>query len=138
MFDLTLLERLEASTDDRPYRATTAFSGSAALESVLVNLRRIFNERRGSCQTRSDYGMPDLNDVLGGGGTRAQLAQTVQQMMSAFEPRLADPVVRFERDPDDPTAINFRISAYLLQGEDREKISFETSLSPDRRVRVRG
>jgi type VI secretion system protein len=138
MFDLTLLERLEASTDERPYRAPNPLSGSSALDSVLANLRRIFNERRGSCQTRSDYGMPDLNDVLGSGGTPAQLAQTVQLMMSAFEPRLADPIVRFERNPDDPTAINFRISAYLVQGEDREKISFETSLSPDRRVRVRG
>jgi type VI secretion system protein len=137
MADLTLLERLEASTDDRPYRAA-GVSSSSALESVLANLRRIFNERRGSCQTRSDYGMPDLNDVLGSGGTPSQLAQTVQQMMSEFEPRLADPVVRFERDPDDPTAINFRISAYLVQGADRERISFETSLSPDRRVRVRG
>ena len=137
MFDITLLERLEASTDDRPYRPTSAPHASTALDSVLGNLRRIFNERRGSCETRSDYGMPDLNDVLGGGRSPAQLAQIVQEIMSAFEPRLADPVVRFEPDPDDPTAIKFRISAHLVQGEDRERISFETTLSPDKRVRVR-
>ena len=82
--------------------------------------------------------MPDLNDILGQGGSPAFLAQIVQQMLMAFEPRLSDPVVRFERDPDNPTTINFRISALMLQGEGRERISFETTVSDDKRVRIRG
>jgi type VI secretion system protein len=137
MFDRSLSERLEASTADRPFRAST-FDKSALLESVLDNVRRIFNERRGSCETRADYGMPDLNDVLGQGGTPASLALVVQQIMLSFEPRLSDPIVRFTPDPDNPLSINFRVSAVLHYGEDVERVSFDTVLSDDKRVRVRG
>src|SRR5216684_9304510 len=115
MFDRSLGERLEASTADRPFRAS-AFDKSALLESVLNNVRRIFNERRGSCETRTDYGMPDLNDTLGQGGTPASLALIVQQIMVSFEPRLSDPVVRFTPNADDPLSINFRVSAVLHYG----------------------
>src|ERR1700736_1775392 len=133
MFDRSLSERLEASTADRPFRATP-FDKSVLLESVLDNVRRIFNERRGSCETRLDYGMPDLNDALGLGGTPASLALIVQQIMMSFEPRLSDPVVRFPPNPDDPMSINFRVSASLLYGEDIERVSFDTVLSDDKRV----
>jgi type VI secretion system protein len=137
MFDRSLSERLEASTDDRPFRATP-FDKSALLESVLENIRRIFNERRGSCETRLDYGMPDLNDVLGQGGTPASLALIVQQIMTSFEPRLSDPVVRFTPHPDDPLSINFRVSAVLHYGDDIERVAFDTVVSDNKRVRVRG
>jgi type VI secretion system protein len=137
MFDRSLSERLELSTADRPFRASP-FDRSALLESVLENVRRIFNERRGSCETRLDYGMPDLNDTLGQGGTPASLALLVQQIMMSFEPRLSDPVVRFTPDPDNLLSINFRVSAVLRYGDDSERVSFDTVLSDDKRVRVRG
>jgi type VI secretion system protein len=137
MFDRSLTERLESSTIDRPFRPST-FDKSALLESVLENVRRIFNERRGSCETRLDYGMPDLNDVLGQGGTPASLALIVQQIMETFEPRLSDAVVRFTPDPNSPMTINFRVSAVLHYGDDAERVSFDTVVSDDKRVRVRG
>ena len=137
MFDRSLTERLEASTADRPFRPST-FDKSALLESVLENVRRIFNERRGSCETRLDYGMPDLNDVLGQGGTPASLALIVQQIMETFEPRLSDAVVRFTPDPNNPMSINFRVSAVLHYGENVERVAFDTVVSDDKRVRVRG
>jgi type VI secretion system protein len=137
MFDRTLTERLEASTVDQPFRPS-AFDKSKLLESVLDNVRRIFNERRGSCETRRDYGMPDLNDVLGDGGTPVSLALIVQNMMETFEPRLSDPVVRFTPDPNNPLNINFRVTAVLRYGDDSERIAFETVVSDDKRVKVRG
>jgi type VI secretion system protein len=137
MFDRTLTERLEAVTLDRPYKPA-AFDKSVLLDSVLNNLRRILNERRGSCETRLDYGIPDLNDVLGQGGTTAELAQIVQEMIRAFEPRLTDPAVRFTPDPDNPLTINFRISAVLHYGDETERVTFDTIVSEDKRVRVRG
>ena len=137
MFDRSLTERLEASTADRPFRPSV-FDKSRLLESVLENVRRIFNERRGSCETRLDYGMPDLNDVLGQGGTPASLALIVQQIMETFEPRLSDAVVRFTPDPTNPMNINFRVSAVLHYGEDAERVAFDTVVSDDKRVRVRG
>src|ERR1700688_116596 len=123
MFARSLTERLEASTADRPFRAST-FDKSVLLESVLDNVRRIFNERRGSCETRADYGMPDLNDVLGHGGTPMQLGAIVQEMMETFEPRLSDAIVRFDPDPDNPLNMNFHVSAMLLCGEDSLRVSF--------------
>ena len=137
MFDRTLTERLEAVSLDRPYRPA-AFDKSVLVDSVLNNMRRILNERRGSCETRADYGIPDLNDVLGQGGTTAELAQIVQEMIRAFEPRLSDPVVRFTPDPDNPLTINFRISAVLHFGDESERVTFDTIVSEDKRVRVRG
>ena len=137
MLDRSLSERLEISTADRPFRAS-AFDKSVLLESVLNNIRRVFNERRGSCETRIDYGMPDLNDVLGQGGTPASLALIVQQIMVSFEPRLSDPVVRFTPNPNDPLSINFRVSAVLHYGDEVERVAFDTVLSDDKRVRVRG
>ncbi|MBV8472315.1 MAG: type VI secretion system baseplate subunit TssE [Hyphomicrobiales bacterium] len=137
MFDRTLTERLEGSTADRPFRPST-FDKSKLLESVLDNVRRMFNERRGSCETRPDYGMPDLNDVLGDGGTPVSLALIVQSMMETFEPRLVDPIVKFAPDPSNPLNMNFHVSATLRYGDMSERISFETVVSDDKRVRVRG
>ena len=137
MFDRTLTERLEAVTLDRPYRAAP-FDKSVLVDSVLNNMRRILNERRGSCETRADYGIPDLNDVLGHGGTPSELAQIVQEMIQAFEPRLSDPVVRFSPNPEDPLTINFRVSAVLHYDGSAERITFDTIMSDDKRVRVRG
>jgi type VI secretion system protein len=137
MFDRSLTERLEAATDDNP-APPKPFDRSVLLESVLENVRRIFNERRGSCETRADYGMPDLNDVLGHGGTPAQLGLIVKEIMETFEPRLSDAVVRFQKDPINPLTINFQVSATLHYGDDSSRVSFDTILSEDKRVRVRG
>lgn len=137
MFDRTLTERLEAATGDNPVPAKP-FDRSVLLESVLDNVRRIFNERRGSCEIRADYGMPDLNDVLGHGGTPTQLGAIVQEMMETFEPRMSDAIVRFQPDPNNPLSINFHVSAMLNCGEDSMRVSFDTILSEDKRVRIRG
>jgi type VI secretion system protein len=127
---------LEASTADRPYR-NPEFDRSRLLESVLDNVRRIFNERRGSCEIRDDYGMPDLNDVLGQGGSPVSLALIIQTMMETFEPRLTDAVVRHIHDPENPLNVTFRISAVLRIGDEAERIAFETVVADGNRVRVR-
>jgi type VI secretion system protein len=137
MFDRTLTERLEAATGDNP-EPPKLFDRSVLLDSVLENMRRIFNERRGSCQTRPDYGMPDLNDIIGHGGTPAQLGMIVKEVMETFEPRLSDAIVRFQHDPINPLNINFQVSATLHYGEDSSRVSFDTILSEDKRIRVRG
>lgn len=136
-FDTTLLERLEAASETRSPGAAP-FDASVLLRSVLRNVRRVLNERRGSCEIRSDYGMPDLNDALGRGGSPAQLAGTVQETIELFEPRLSDVMVRFDPDRDHPMRINFRISAMLHYGDRSERVAFETILSEDKRIHVRG
>ena len=137
VFDKTLLERLETAQEVRP-AGTPPFDKSVLLRSVLRNIRRVLNERRGSCETRTDYGLPDLNDALGRGGSPAQFAVTVQETIELFEPRLSSVVVRFVPDGDHPMRINFRISATLHFGDSSERVSFDTILSEDKRIHVRG
>lgn len=136
-FDRGLVERLEAaSVASSASRAP--FDKSVLIESVLNNVRRILNERRGSCETRADYGLPDMNDVLGRGGTPARMTNIVQETIELFEPRLSSVVVRFFPDLDHPLRVNFHISATLRYGDVKERIAFDTVLSEDKRMHVRG
>ena len=136
MFDRTLTERLEASTADHPYEHRE-FDVSRLTESVLANLTRIFNERRGSCETRDDYGMPDLNDVLGGGGTPATLANIIRaharDLRAALE-RADGAPRRRSRQPAR------RRLPHLGDAEDEDeaaRIAFDTIIAGGNRVRIR-
>ncbi len=135
MHDRSLFERLEAAT--HPARLPAPFSASALSESVINNIRRIFNARQGSCETRPDYGVPDLNDVV-----RMHLEavpaieRAVRTQIELFEPRLRDVQVRFEPDSEDPLSLGFAVTATLV-GENEERIRFDTRLGDDRRLRVR-
>lgn len=138
MSDRTLIERLEEATDD----------GSSLQErgsidrfqaSVLDNLRRILNARQGCCETRSDFGMPDLNDVIGQGADAILVvARAVKQQIEMFEPRLGNVSVRFVADPDNPLQLDFQINATLQYDGHTERVSFDTILSDDKRFKVRG
>jgi type VI secretion system protein len=137
LYDKSLLERLDGAAETPP-GAAAPFDKSTLLSSVLGNLRRVLNARRGCCETRIDYGLPDLNDVLGRGGNPAILAGTVQETIEMFEPRLSAVMARFMPDPDHPMRINFRISATLHFGGTKEHVAFDTILSEDKRIHVRG
>lgn len=134
--DRTLFERLEATTDDRPI-APSGFDASLFSESVLSNVRLLLNERRGSCEIRPDYGMPDLNDVMGHGGNPTELGRIIRSLLETFEPRLKDVTVRFTPDPDNPLSFRYRISAMLRTPQKSERIAFDTIMSDDKRVKVR-
>jgi len=137
MFDRTLLERLEAATGDAmPVRE----HGSISLyqDGVLQNIRRVLNARQGCCEIRPDYGMPDLNDMIGrGADSIVGIARSVQEQIEMFEPRLTNISVRYVPDPDNPLQFSFQISAMLYFGDEKERISFDTILSADKHVQVR-
>jgi type VI secretion system protein len=138
MYDRSLLERLQEATDGA---ASARETGSIArLQfSVLTNLRRILNARQGCCETRTDFGMADLNDAIGQGADAVlSVARLVQAQIEAFEPRLENVTVRFLREPDNPLQLAFHITATLHYGEQSEPIAFDTILSDDKRITVRG
>lgn len=138
MFDRTLFERLEEATDT-PVVSTDRGSIARCLVSVLENLRSILNARQGCSETRPDFGMPDLNDVIGQGADSVLLvARAVKQQIEMFEPRLENVTVRYQPDPDNPLQLAFHIGALLRYGDESERISFDTILSDDKRVRIRG
>lgn len=111
---------------------------SAAAESVLAHLNHLFNTRAGSCQTRPDYGMPDLNDLMGeysAGTTR--IAQAIQYQIDNFEPRLKQSAVRFVPDKVDPLALTFHIVGFLDLGDETRRVRFETVMGDDGKMKLR-
>jgi type VI secretion system protein len=138
MLDRTLLERLEEATDVvAPIQESGSIDRFQA--SVLDNVRRILNARQGCCETRPDLGMPDLNDAIGQGADAVlTVARSVKQQIEMFEPRLENVFVRFYADPDNPLQLAFHINAVLSYDGKTERIAFDTILSDDKRIKVKG
>lgn len=136
MFDRTLLERLDVAGGPVGYGPAT---GTSLHASVLASLRRILNDRQACCETRPDYGMPDLNTLMGRGtDSLLEVARAVRYQVENFEPRLRDVQVVPRLDPDQPMAMSFHIQAVLQAGDEMERVSFDSVLSGDKRVEVRG
>jgi type VI secretion system protein len=138
MFDRGLLERLdEAAADPLPIQEQGSIARCQV--SVLQNLQRILNARQGCCETRPDFGMPDLNDAISQGADAVlTVARSVKLQIEMFEPRLESVAVRYHPDPDNPLQLAFHVSATLRYGEQTEHFSFDTILSDDKRIKVRG
>jgi type VI secretion system protein len=135
MRDRTLFERLD--TAGSLSAVVDNFSATLVTESVVDNIRRIFNTRQGAVETRPDYGMPDLNDVVSLYLEAVPaIEQAVREQIEKFEPRLRNVEVSFEAQPDDPMALGFVVTA-LIVGRDDERIRFDTRLGDDRRISIR-
>ncbi|WP_051335000.1 type VI secretion system baseplate subunit TssE [Bradyrhizobium sp. Ai1a-2] len=138
MFDRSLMERLEEATVT-VVPSQTHFSFDRFQASILENLRLILNSRQGCCETRPDFGMPDLNDAIGQGADAVRaVARSLKQEIEAFEPRLGNVSIRFYANPDNPLQLTFHVGAMLNYKGELERVSFDAILSGDKRVQVRG
>ncbi|WP_445222756.1 type VI secretion system baseplate subunit TssE (plasmid) [Bradyrhizobium sp. Pa8] len=138
MFDRSLIERLE-ETAATMVASQTPFSFDRLRVSILENLRRFLNSRQGCCETRPDYGLPDLNDGIGQGADAVRaVARMLKQEIEAFEPRLKNVSIRFHADPDKPLQLTFHVTAMVNDNDQVEHVSFDTILSDDRRILLRG
>ncbi len=136
MADRSLFERLESA--GKTELARNSFDRSALSESVLTNVRAILNARQGCCETRPDYGMPDLNDLASQSSETVQaIARSVRTVIETFEPRLTQGSVRFLPEKDKPTDLGFSVTAALLIDGKPEPIRFDTVMGDDRHVRIR-
>ncbi len=136
MYERTLFERLanpqaEQRTDDR-------IDMSVVIESVMTNLRTVFNTRQGSVMIRGDYGLSDFSDLsLLFRDAMAHIAREIKELIEKFEPRLEDVTVRHVADEDNPLALSFRISGVVVVGEREETVRFDSELGHDGYVRLR-
>ncbi|MGY8683204.1 type VI secretion system baseplate subunit TssE [Bradyrhizobium sp. UFLA05-153] len=138
MFDRSLIERLEDAAETM-VPSQNHFSFARLQGSILENLRWILNSRQGCCETRPDYGMPDLNDAIGHGAEAVRaVARTLKQEIETFEPRLGNVSIRFHADPDKPLQLMFHVTATVNYNDQVERLSFDTILSDDRHVLLRG
>ena len=133
----SLFERLEAAREPGVGSPETIPARSLP-DSVLTNVRAILNARQGCCETRPDYGMPDLNDISREASeTIPAIARAVKLQLETFEPRLRQVQVRPLPISDAPGEFAFGVSAVLIDGEDGEAMRFDTVLGNDRHMRLR-
>src|SRR5688572_21412735 len=106
---VSLLSRLLRSPSDPAEVGSGARSAARVREDVLQHLRQICRTRLGSAPSVPSLGLPDLTDVLHGGGeTPTFLTRALKRAIEAYEPRLVnvqvlhvpgetwDQVLRFE------------------------------------------
>lgn len=131
----TLLDRLRKP----PGPQRTVHQDTEALhDSVLVNLRRIFNTRQVQVATATDYGMPDLTDLPHAVPDSVEtVRRAIQQGIAKYEPRLQGTRVTHIVEEDDPTILRFEITARLVIDGERQPVRYESVVNPAGRVRLR-
>lgn len=136
MFERTLFERL--AEPKMEHRADERVDLSIVLESVINNLRTVFNTRQGSVMIREDYGLSDFGDLsLMFRDAMAHIAREIKELTQEFEPRLEDVSVRHVPDPENPLALSFRISGQIVIGDHAETVRLDSELGHDGYVRLR-
>jgi type VI secretion system protein len=102
--------------------------------SIISNLDRLMNTRRGALSHLPDYGLPDLSDVYRDmPGSIIELQGAIESAVETYEPRLRR--VRVEHQATDRYAMQL---VFLLTAEslDGERIRFRTTFSSEEEARV--
>ena len=107
------------------------------LRSIIDNLSRLFNSRRGSIAHLPDYGLPDISQVYRDlpysiDGLRVAIKQVVEK----YEPRFRR--VRVEKLQGREYEFDMRVS-FILTGELRQgqKVQFRTTFKSNDLAEVR-
>jgi type VI secretion system protein len=107
------------------------------LRSIIDNLSRLFNTRRGSIAHLRDYGLPDISQVYRDlpysiDGLRTAIKQVVEK----YEPRLRR--IRVEQVQGREADFEMRVS-FIVTGELREgqKVQFQTTFKSNELAEVR-
>jgi type VI secretion system protein len=104
------------------------------LWSVVSNLNRLFNTRRGSVAHLPDYGLPDLlSGHRDAPDSASELRRAIRESIETYEPRLRH--VRIRRRTTDTYAMRlvFLVQAELITGED---VRFETTFESQQSATV--
>jgi type VI secretion system protein len=132
---ITLLERLAQAR--KPDARTTNEDRVAILRSVMKNLQQILNTRQGSAAAQMDLGIPSPHELLQGFPvTQDRAQQVIRRSIMAYEPRLANVIVRYDKQEDKAMDMRFQVTAQLAGGNQRDPISFTTAVTQDGRVRL--
>jgi type VI secretion system protein len=107
------------------------------LRSIIDNLSRLFNTRRGSLPHIPDYGLPDISQVYRDlpysiDGLRTAIKQVVEK----YEPRLRR--VRVEQQQGGEGEYEMRVS-FIVSGElqQGQKVQFQTTFKSNDLAEVR-
>src|SRR5262245_59076099 len=109
--------------------------GEQLLHSVLGNLRRLFNARRGSLAHVPEYGLPDLSDVSPSSPQKIEaLRVAIREAVERFEPRLQNVRITREPGPADSPHLVFLLSAQMGPNA---RVRFQTTIRSSEPVEIR-
>lgn len=97
------------------------------LRSIVDNLSRLFNTRRGSIAHLPDYGLPDISQVYRDLPYSIDgLREAIKQVVEKYEPRLRR--ARVEQQQAQGANFDMRVT-FIVSGELREgqKVQFQTT-----------
>lgn len=111
--------------------------GQQRILSIIDNLSRLFNTRRGSLAHLPDYGLPDITQVYRDlpysiDGLRAAIKEVVEK----YEPRLRRVrVEKHEKTTDEhfDMHVSFIVTGVLLKGQ---KVQFQTTFTSNELAHV--
>ncbi|NKN36392.1 type VI secretion system baseplate subunit TssE [Agrobacterium sp. a22-2] len=136
MVSVSLLQRLER--DGAGAERADFTDDSAILDSILANLQLILNSRKGCCETRPDFGLSDFNATADYRSSFLSIARDVERQMRAFEPRLRNVSVQPVEDKTRPLEFIFHVSGELAHDDRTIRVSFDSVLNSDGRMRFSG
>ncbi len=125
--DVSLLDVLQGRFADGHPVGHGIRGEEARVRSVIANLERLLNARRGAVGHLPAYGLPDISEVYRDMPDSIDgLQQAIRETIEIYEPRLSR--VRVEHRSDDRYAMRlvFLISGELTGGA---RVRFETTFS---------
>jgi type VI secretion system lysozyme-like protein len=138
-----LFDRFLEDLDDRriaePYRIQSL---ELLLESIQKEIEHLLNTRlpprRGPAtswepvsepQTVLDYGLPAFSPLSSGSPTDTRLLrETILKKIAAFEPRLIDPQLELQNDPEDPAGMIGTLRGKVRLDKVNQPVCFPVSL----------
>ncbi len=134
-FERSLLERIDHYQDELERR--TERDEGAVMTSVLGNLQKIFNARRGAAASAKEYGLPDFNDLVWEfPDIVMEIKKSILENIVQYEPRLVNVRIKHLRDDENPLEMKFQISGQLLAGRGTRGVKFTTIMGESGRIRV--
>ena len=115
-------------------RLESASPDSHRERSIIANLGRLLNTRRGAIGHLPDYGLPDISEVYRDmPGSVVELQRAIEAAVEIYEPRLRR--VRVEHQATDRYAMQlvFLLTAETTRGE---RIRFKTTFSSEEEAHV--
>jgi len=116
-------------------RLSDAPESEHRLRSILGNLARLFNTRRGTLAHVPEFGLPDISDVSRAAPAEVEaIRRAIRESVERFEPRLRQ--VRVDQDTSDTSSpyLVFLLSAEIAQ---LGRVQFQTTIRTDALVEVR-
>jgi type VI secretion system protein len=133
----SLLERLR---DPDAERTPTIHENTARMtDSVLANLERLLNSRHGITPIQTDYGIPDLSDLLHSfPEATAKMRSAIKAAIEKYEPRLRRVTVKQSGPTEEIFSLRLEITAELVTSDEKTSVWFETRIDPSGRVLLKG